>query len=53
MTKKSLESQQIVEKTMHKFKRGKLKSGLSKTTVRRRKQAIAVGLSEARGKNKQ
>ena len=37
-----------VEKAMHKLKRGKLKSGRSGKTVKSRKQAIAIGLSEAR-----
>jgi hypothetical protein len=33
---------------MHEFKRGKLKSGRSGKKVTNRKQAIAIGLSEAR-----
>ena len=33
---------------MRQFKRGKLKSGRSGKTVKSRKQAIAIGLSEAR-----
>jgi hypothetical protein len=33
---------------MHERKRGKLKSGRSGKTVKSRKQAIAIGLSEAR-----
>ena len=39
---------------MHKFKRGKLKSGKAGKggTVKNRKQAIAIGLSEARKKGK-
>ena len=37
-----------VEKVMHEFKRGELKSGGSGKTVKSRKQAIAIGLSEAR-----
>jgi hypothetical protein len=37
-----------VEKVMHEFKRGRLKSGGSGKTVKSRKQAIAIGLSEAR-----
>ena len=37
-----------VEREMHEFKRGKLKSGRSGKTVKSRKQAIAIGLSEAR-----
>lgn len=36
-----------VEEEMHEFKRGKLKSGSGKK-VTSRKQAIAIGLSEAR-----
>ncbi|HXL68888.1 MAG TPA: DUF6496 domain-containing protein [Xanthobacteraceae bacterium] len=41
-----------VERAMHKRKRGKLKSGGSGKTVKSRKQAIAIGLSEARQKGK-
>ncbi|HVO50562.1 MAG TPA: DUF6496 domain-containing protein [Thermoanaerobaculia bacterium] len=37
-----------VERAMHEMKRGELKSGGSGKTVRDRKQAIAIGLSEAR-----
>ncbi|HEY0680148.1 MAG TPA: DUF6496 domain-containing protein [Chitinophagaceae bacterium] len=37
-----------VEETMHEMKRGKLKSGRSGKKVTSRKQAIAIGLSEAR-----
>jgi len=37
-----------VEGAMQKMKRGKLKSGTSGKTVRSKKQAIAIGLSEAR-----
>jgi hypothetical protein len=37
-----------VEKAMHERKRGQLKSGGSGKTVKSRKQAIAIGLSEAR-----
>jgi hypothetical protein len=33
---------------MHEMKRGQLKSGRSGKTVKSRKQAIAIGLSEAR-----
>lgn len=40
-------AQDKVEKTMHEYKRGKLKSGSGKK-VTSRKQAIAIGLSEAR-----
>ncbi len=37
-----------VEKAMHEKKRGTLKSGRSGKKVTSRKQAIAIGLSEAR-----
>ena len=37
-----------VEKAMHEKKHGKLKSGKSGKKVTSRKQAIAIGLSEAR-----
>jgi hypothetical protein len=37
-----------VKRAMHEMKRGKLKSGRSGKRVRSRKQAIAIGLSEAR-----
>jgi hypothetical protein len=37
-----------VKRAMHERKRGKLKSGRSGRTVKSRKQAIAIGLSEAR-----
>ncbi|HLP75069.1 MAG TPA: DUF6496 domain-containing protein [Bacteroidales bacterium] len=48
MTKKySDKAQQKVEKTMKEYKEGKLKSGSGKK-VKSRKQAIAIGLSEAR-----
>ncbi len=43
-----------VERAVHKEKRGKLKSGKGGKggTVKSRKQAIAIGLSEARKKGK-
>jgi hypothetical protein len=46
-TKKKSGSRQV-ERAMHEMKRGKLKSGRSGKTVKSRKQAIAIGLSEAR-----
>ena len=39
-----------VRRAMHKKKKGTLKSGKSGKTVKSRKQAIAIGLSEARKK---
>src|SRR4051812_20473598 len=47
MAKYSKKSQDKVEKSMHEMKRGKLRSGSGKK-VKSRKQAIAIGLSEAR-----
>ncbi len=41
-----------VARAMRKRKRGTLKSGRSGKTVRSRKQAIAIGLSEARKEGK-
>ena len=46
--KYSKKASKKVEKAMHERKRGKLKSGRSGKTVKSRKQAIAIGLSEAR-----
>ena len=47
-TKYSKKASEKVEKALHERKRGKLKSGRSGKTVKSRKQAIAIGLSEAR-----
>jgi Family of unknown function (DUF6496) len=41
-------AQKSVEREMREFKRGKLKAGKSGKKVTSRKQAIAIGLSEAR-----
>jgi hypothetical protein len=41
-----------VESAMRKRKKGTLRSGRSKKKVKSRKQAIAIGLSEARRKGK-
>jgi Family of unknown function (DUF6496) len=41
-------AQKKVERAMHEMKQGKLKSGTSGKKVHSRKQAIAIGLSEAR-----
>lgn len=41
-----------VEKAMHEMKRGTLRSGGSGAKVKSRKQAIAIGLSEARREGK-
>lgn len=48
-TKYSEKAQGKVEKVMHEFKEGKLKSS-SGEKVKSRKQAVAIGISEAREK---
>jgi hypothetical protein len=48
MAKYSKKAQDKVEKAMHERKAGTLKSGRSGKKVTSRKQAIAIGLSEAR-----
>lgn len=48
MAKYGKKAQSKVERAMHERKRGTLKSGSSGKTVKSRKQAIAIGLSEAR-----
>jgi hypothetical protein len=50
--KYSKSSGKKVEKTMHEMKRGTLRSGKSGAKVKSRKQAIAIGLSEARSEGK-
>jgi hypothetical protein len=48
MAKYGKKASQKVEKAMHERKRGQLRSGGSGKKVKSRKQAIAIGLSEAR-----
>jgi hypothetical protein len=48
MAKYGEKAQSKVEKTMHERKAGSLRSGSSGKKVKSRKQAIAIGLSEAR-----
>jgi hypothetical protein len=48
MNKYGPKAQEKVHKVMHEMKEGKLKSGRSGKKVTSRKQAIAIGLSEAR-----
>ena len=52
MPKYSKSAGKDVERAMHKYKRGHLKSGKKGGMARSRKQAIAIGLSEARDKGK-
>lgn len=48
MAKYGKKAQEKVERAMHERKRGTLRSGRSGRKVTSRKQAIAIGLSEAR-----
>jgi hypothetical protein len=48
MAAKKSSSSRKVERAMHEMKRGTLNSGRSGKKVKSRKQAIAIGLSEAR-----
>lgn len=48
MAKYSKKAQEEVKEAMHEMKEGTLKSGRSGKKVTSRKQAIAIGLSEAR-----
>ena len=48
MAKYGKKAQKKVEKAMHERKRGTLRSGRSGKRVTSRKQAIAIGLSQAR-----
>ena len=50
MAKYGKAAQRRVKSAMHRRKKGTLKSGRSGRTVKSRKQAIAIGLSEAREK---
>ena len=48
MAKESRSASKDVERAMHKRKQGTLKSGRSGKKVTSKKQAIAIGLSQAR-----
>jgi hypothetical protein len=50
MARYGKKSQKTVAAEMHKYKEGKLKVGTRGPRVKSRKQAIAIGLSEARKK---
>jgi hypothetical protein len=52
MANESKSTQSDVKRAMHKRKEGTLKSGRSGKTVKSKKQAVAIGLSEARAKGK-
>lgn len=49
-TKYGPKAQESVKEAMHKMKTGKLESGKSHKKVTNPKQAVAIGLSEARKK---
>ena len=54
MTPRESEPQkETVERVMHEFKHGELRSGASGEKVKNRKQAIAIALSEAGSSNQQ
>jgi hypothetical protein len=48
MARYGAKAKKKVKRAMHERKRGKLRSGRSGKKVKSRKQAIAIGLSEAR-----
>lgn len=48
MNKYGPKAQEKVEKAVHEMKEGKLRSGKSGKKVTSKKQAVAIGLSEAR-----
>jgi hypothetical protein len=48
MARYGKKASQKVRKAMHERKRGTLRSGRSRKKVKSRKQAIAIGLSQAR-----
>ena len=48
MAKYGKKASDKVERAMHEFKHGELKSGKSGQKVKSRAQAVAIGLSEAR-----
>ena len=50
MGRYSKKADQTIEIAMHKFKKGELTSGKNGPRVKSRKQAIAIGMSEARKK---
>ncbi len=50
MAKYDKKAQDKIHKVMKEYKRGKLKSGKTGRKVSSRKQAVAIGISEAREK---
>jgi hypothetical protein len=52
MAKESKEQKDVVGRVMHEYKHGELETGTGKP-VKSRKQAIAIGLSEAGASNRE
>ena len=50
MAKYGKTAQRLVKRAMHRLKKGSLQSGKSGKRVKSRKQAVAIGLSQARHK---
>ena len=50
MARYDRKAKETIKEAMEKFKKGELESGKSGKKVKSRKQAIAIGLSEAREK---
>ncbi len=50
MARYGKKAQETVRETMEKLEKGELRSGKSRKKVTSKKQAIAIGLSEARAK---
>lgn len=48
MNKYGPKAEKKIEKTMHEFSEGRLKSGSTGKKVTSRKQAVAIGISQAR-----
>lgn len=53
MPKESEPQKETVERVMHEFKHGELRSGTSGQKVKSRRQAVAIALSEAGASNEQ
>jgi hypothetical protein len=51
MAKYGAKAQEVIKETMEKYSEGRLKSGRAKQPVKSRKQAVAIGMSEARKKD--
>ncbi len=47
MNKYGPKAQRMIEKTMHEYDRGTLRSGRSKKAVDSRQQALAIGISKS------